>query len=207
MDRLDVFRTPIHVVDLRDMGAVNDAVRAALVAEAEALPSVARSNVGGWHSEPDLTRRDGPFPVLMRRIAAEIDRVVHDLALAAGVEGDFRCGYSIQAWAMVLRAGHYVMPHDHADAHFSGAFYVDAGDPPAEPGLPGRIVFTNPITGQARIPGLDLFPSNLTIQPRTGMLIVFPGYVSHYVHPYQGERPRICVSFNVRVGLESPTPA
>ena len=39
------------------MDEVNRDVTALLVAESVSLPSVHRSNVGGWHSQPDLAMR------------------------------------------------------------------------------------------------------------------------------------------------------
>ena len=32
---------------------------------------------------------------------------------------------------------------------------------------------------------------------RTDMLVVFPGWLQHYVHPYRGTRPRIAIACNV----------
>lgn len=206
MDRLDVFKTPIHVIKLDGLDAVHAALRPALIAESNATAGVSRSNVGGWHSPPDLTQRTGEYVPLMRRLAAELNRVVHAQAIEAGITAQFQCGYALQAWAMVLPPGGYVMPHDHADAHFSGVYYLDAGEAPSAPDLAGRIAFVNPLGGGGRIPGLDLSPSNLTIRPQTGMLLIFPGYLPHYVHPYRGKRPRVAVSFNARVRLEAMDP-
>ena len=39
--------------------------------------------------------------------------------------------------------------------------------------------------------------STFTIRPRTGMLVVFPGYLQHYVHAYRGTRPRIAIACNL----------
>ncbi|EEA04372.1 hypothetical protein BH160DRAFT_0274 [Burkholderia sp. H160] len=39
--------------------------------------------------------------------------------------------------------------------------------------------------------------STFMIRPRSGMLVVFPGWLQHYVHPYRGTRPRIIIASNV----------
>jgi len=49
------------------------------------------------------------------------------------------------------------------------------------------------------VAGREINPSTFTIRPRTGMLVIFPGWLQHYVHPYRGGRPRVSLSFNVRL--------
>lgn len=197
IDRLEVFGSPIRVSHLEGLGALGAELTIALTQEAASSPGVHRSNVGGWHSPPDLTLRPGPpFEPLMRRLAAEIDATVKELAHVRGQLHRFAHGYGIHAWAMVLGKHDYITPHDHAESHLSAVYYIDAGDPPG--GSPsGRLVFRTERAGM--VPGLDIFPSEFSIQPETGMMVIFPGHLTHYVHPYRGERPRICVSLNARI--------
>lgn len=201
MDHFDLFGSPVRVSRLDGMDGINAEATARLVEEARRTPGIVRSNAGGWHSVPDLTlRREAPWPMVMRRLADEVDAAVKWFAGARGVAEQFDHGYGIQAWAMVLDDGGWVTPHDHAEAHFSGAYYLDAGETPADPeAQSGRITFMRPHGGGAMIPGLDLFPSTFSVRPATGMLVLFPGYLPHYVCPYRGARPRVCLSFNVRV--------
>jgi uncharacterized protein (TIGR02466 family) len=110
--------------------------------------------------------------------------------------------YAVTAWAMILRSGHYVIPHDHGDAHWSVAYYVDAGDD--RPAPSGRIAFLDPRRSGRSIPELSLFGETFDLAPRTGALVIFPGWLQHYVHPYRGERPRICVSCNLTMELAAP---
>jgi hypothetical protein len=102
---------------------------------------------------------------------------------------------------MVCRDGGYVTPHDHADhSQFSVAWYADAGD--ADLALhpdSGRIVFQDPRRVPSRIAGLEIHPPAFTIAPETGMVVVFPGWLTHWVHPYRGTRPRVVISGNLRL--------
>lgn len=99
-----------------------------------------------------------------------------------------------------MRAGDCVMPHHHAASPLSGVFYLDAGDPASEEHpKSGRLTFIDPRNGVAPAEGLELFPSLFEVRPRTASLAVFPGFVQHFVHTYQGQRPRVSVSFNVRL--------
>jgi hypothetical protein len=46
------------------------------------------------------------------------------------------------------------------------------------------------------------------VVPQTGMLLMFPAWLYHYVHPYRGTEPRISVAFNVTIQkLKSIAPA
>ena len=158
------------------------------------------ANVGGWHSVPDLSRRPEPcFRTLMRAVVDAVGNNVAALAAEAGIEELPAYRYGVTAWAMVIRNGHYVITHDHGDVHWSVAYYVDAGDDMPAPS--GRIAFLDPRRSGRTIPDVTLFPSTFDITPRTGALVIFPGWLQHYVHPYRGQRPRICVSCNLTMDV------
>ena len=201
-----LFPTPIVVIDLPGMADINGELCAQLLAEEKAVPSWQRANVGGWHSTPDLSRRPQPcYQALMRTVVDAVGANVAALAEAAGIERLPPFRYGVTAWAMVLRDGHYVTTHDHGDVHWSVAYYVDAGDDLPPPS--GRIAFVDPRRSGRTIPEVDLFPSTFEIAPRTGALVIFPGWLQHYVHAYRGQRPRICVSCNLTMEVAGPPSA
>lgn len=194
------FTTPIVAFDLPDMAGVNLALTELLLAEERSVPSWQRANIGGWHSPPDLSRRGHPaLQHLMRGIVDHVAMNVGALAAAAELTPpSYR--YGVTAWAMVMRNGHYVMPHDHGDSHWSVAYYVDAGDDAPAPS--GHLAFVDPRRTGRTIPELELFPSTFDVPARTSTLVIFPGWLQHYVHAYRGERPRICISANVTMEPE-----
>jgi hypothetical protein len=124
------------------------------------------------------------------------------LAHAGGVDSLPPYRYAATAWAMVMRSGDYTTLHEHGDAHWSSVYYADAGDADTET-YPesGLLAFTDPKRSGLPVPQIDLFPSTFTIRPRTGTLVLFPGWLPHYVHSYRGTRPRVSVSCNVTLGL------
>jgi hypothetical protein len=125
------------------------------------------SNVGGWHSAPDLQAwPDEPVRSLVERIRTALGKV--------GAQGS-----RIQAWANVMRKGSFHLAHRHGESAWSGVYYVDPGDGPG-----GRIQFA-----RGRV--------TRTILPRVGLILVFPGDLLHSVEPYEGARPRISVAFNL----------
>lgn len=212
---LPLFSTPVAVFELPNLDEVNRELAERLLAEEQTAPSWKRANVGGWHSAPDLSRRpEACYRTLLRAVVDQVGHVVAGLAADADAEieaggGRGRGGaplpryrYGVTAWAMILRAGGYVVTHDHGDAHWSVAYYVDAGDPAPAPS--GHLVFLDPRRGGRPIPELPLFPSTFELPARTGALVVFPGWLQHYVHAYRGERPRICISCNLTMELAPP---
>jgi len=209
---LPLFATPVAVFELPDMEEVNRELTERLLIEETQVPSWKRANVGGWHSVPDLSRRPEPcYRTLMRAVVDQVAHMVGGLAAQAAEEIEAQGGavpppprfrYGLTSWAMILRDGNYVIPHDHGDSHWSVAYYVDAGDETPAPS--GHLVFLDPRRSGRTIPELDLFPTTFELPARTGALVVFPGWLQHYVHAYRGKRPRICVSCNVTMDPVAP---
>jgi uncharacterized protein (TIGR02466 family) len=193
---IGLFQTPVVVIDLPGMDGINAELASRLLAEEQVVPSWHRANIGGWHSVPDLSRRPEPcYQGLLRAVVDQVTGVVRALAADQGIADIPVFRYGVTAWGMVLRDGHYVAVHDHGDAHWSVAYYVDAGDDAPEPS--GRLSFVDPRRSGRAIPDLMLFPSSFDLRPRTSALVIFPGWLQHFVHAYRGARPRICISCNL----------
>ena len=202
---LALFPTPVVVLDLPAMDDINREIAHLLLAEELVVPSRRLANVGGWHSAPDLSRRSQPcFRMLMRAVVDMVSRNVAALAAEVGVTQVPPFRYGVTAWAMILRDGHYVITHDHGDVHWSVAYYVDAGDDAPAPS--GRLAFLDPRRSGRTIPEVTLFPTTFDIAPRTSALVIFPGWLQHYVHAYRGQRPRICISCNLMMEVAPLSP-
>jgi predicted 2-oxoglutarate/Fe(II)-dependent dioxygenase YbiX len=76
-------------------------------------------------------------------------------------------------------------------------YYVDAGTNSLDHPLSGVLEFLDPRAGIEAVtaPG-DPYGEPLRVRPEAGLLIVFPSWLFHWVHPYVGKTPRIAVSFN-----------
>jgi hypothetical protein len=46
----------------------------------------------------------------------------------------------------------------------------------------------------------DPYGEPVRVGPNPGLLVVFPSWLYHWVHPYAGQSPRIAVSFNATLG-------
>lgn len=201
MEQLSLFATPVAVFDIDGAEALNRELCARLCDEARATPGVQRSNAGGWHSPPDLAqRREACFREVVGRIVERAQAVTRELYAASGARPPAPLRYGAQAWAMVMRDGDHAVLHDHGEAHWSSAYYADAGDADeaAHPDS-GLLALVDPRRSGRSVPGLEALGATFLVRPRTGMLVLFPGWLQHYVHPYRGARPRVSISCNVTI--------
>jgi uncharacterized protein (TIGR02466 family) len=111
----------------------------------------------------------------------------------AGV--DYPIDWSLQGWANVNRLGDYHDPHNHPYAYLSGTYYIRVPDSRAP--LPRGAVNMTAIKGDPQI------EPEFTVSPKPGMILMWPAFLMHYVHPNLSEEPRISVSFNLIV--KNPT--
>jgi len=51
---------------------------------------------------------------------------------------------------------------------------------------------------------VELFGTIYTARPSTGRLLIFPGWLLHYVNTYHGKRPRVAISANFTFDLAQP---
>lgn len=195
------FTFPTVILERRFEGVADLNARLAtrILARERADGGVVRSNVGGWHSATDFLRWEGPESAeLFQQVAralkdyAAVERKVDATALDMTI--------SAEAWANVARDGNYSKPHVHPNSNVSGVYYVDVGDAAADDRYSGVIEFMDPRNrpGMFHTEGTALSDAYRVV-PETGMLLMFPAWLYHYVHPYRGQKPRICVAFNLTI--------
>ena len=188
------FPTLIGRLRVPDADAMNQDLQALILAEEAEYSSLGRSNIGGWHSRPDFLNRPDPA------VAALTAWITWALAPNDRRHRGIECvpGYAVvSAWATICRAGAYHAPHSHPDSAWSGVYYVDPGtDSPDQP-LSGVLEFLDPRAGVEAVtaPG-DPYGEPFRVRPQAGLLVIFPSWLYHWVHPYAGQTPRIAVSFN-----------
>lgn len=188
------FPTLIAQVRLPDAEAMNQGLHALILNEEAQYSSLGRSNIGGWHSRPDfLHRSDTNVDALTSWITWALRRMISATTGQDALKGTL----SIAAWATVCRAGAYHAPHSHPDSAWSGVYYVDGGAENPDHPLSGMLEFLDPRAGAEAVsaPG-DPYGEPFRVRPQAGLLVVFPSWLYHWVHPYAGETPRVAISFN-----------
>ena len=205
------FPTPIGNFHIPEAEPVNAQLRQLILdrERAEGKP-VQKSNVGGWHSRSDLMNWPEPPVARLREWFVEAVNAMVNAAMEVGKTGGVQrsFGGSLQfvAWANVIRKGNYHRIHNHPGSSWSGVYYVDAGqEAPGQP-LSGllELLDPRPFTEMVFTPG-EPFGQKAIIRPRAGSMVIFPGWLYHFVNPYQGEGERISIAFNVRA-TESRAP-
>ena len=131
-----------------------------------------------------------------------INKTVIDYLRQVGA--DYPIDWQLQGWANVNRFGDYHDPHNHPHAYLSGTYYVRI--PERQEALdtrndlrPGCITLYDP-RGAANMTAIKRDPyieAEHTIQPRDGMILLWPAFLTHFVHPNLSRQPRISISFNV----------
>jgi uncharacterized protein (TIGR02466 family) len=177
-----------------DADTMNDELRELILSEEREYSSLGRSNIGGWHSQTDFLDRSEPA---VEALATWITWAVHRMIEATSARGSFKGTISVSAWATICRAGAYHAPHSHPDSAWSGVYYVDAGTNETDRSLSGVLEFLDPRAGVEAVtaPG-DPYGEPVRVRPEAGLIVIFPSWLYHWVHPYTGHTPRIAVSFN-----------
>ena len=100
--------------------------------------------------------------------------------------------------------GDYHDVHNHPHAYLSGTYYVQVPEAPPSAGSrrdlrPGCITFYDP-RGSVNMNAIKRDPyveMEHTIAPCEGMILLWPSFLHHFVHPNLSEDPRISISYNV----------
>ena len=201
MRRTPLFESPLFLSLPKGTEDLRRALRDQILRDTKTRPGVQRSNIGGWHCRPTCSIAPSPASPPQGLDLGVLPAGAPEQAQARGraIPGDLRVGG--QAWSMVMESGPYSAPHHHGDAQWASVFYVDAGDAPATPASPaGMLTFLDPRGGRMGPDPLDLFEVRQDLRPKDGLLLFFPAWLQHHVHPYAGTRPRVSVSSNLLLG-------
>lgn len=130
-----------------------------------------------------------------------IDRSAYDYLRNQGV--DYPVHWTLQGWPNVNRLGDYHGLHNHPHAYLSGTYYVAVPEQDSPLGqrqdaTPGAISFYDP-RPQANMSAIakdgEINAEHLVV-PTAGMIMLWPAWLQHFIHPNHSESPRISISFN-----------
>lgn len=198
-----LFPTPIGEFRFEDTEATDHALRDLILAKEADEASQTYANAGGWHSKSDLLEWPDPSLKVLNGWIAEAGNNMISATLqmmkSSGMRTTLTPGtLKAKAWANINRFGDYHRSHNHPDAIWSGVYYVDPGlDAPDKP-LSGLLELPDPrpYANMVSAPG-DPFGQKILIKPQSGLMVVFPSWYYHFVHPYYAEGTRISIAFNI----------
>lgn len=131
-----------------------------------------------------------------------VNRTVIDYLQHQGV--NYSVDWSLQAWANINNKGDYHNLHNHPHSYLSGTYYVAVPEQNLESDQrqdlnPGAISFFDPRpqANMKAIAGDGQIEAEHRIDPVPGMILLWPSFIHHLVHPNVSEDPRVSISFNV----------
>ncbi len=195
------FAVPLLARRIHGSEEVNAGLRRIILEKEKAEPGTTKSNFGGWHSTGNLLTWEGEEIAALRGWIGEA--VEYMCRLPRRGKPDSKPAaptYTATAWANVNREGNYNNLHNHPRQHWACVYYVCLGE--ETPGFKnnGRLELRDPRPG-ARFynpPGFRFGVSRI-IDPEPGLMLMFPAWVEHWVHPFHGTGERISIATNIKI--------
>jgi uncharacterized protein (TIGR02466 family) len=145
-----------------------------------------RSNRRGWNSTDKA--------VLDLRAFSRLNDVVRTCcASALDQMGIGRQKFKVEAWINMHDRGGFNFQHMHDGSLLSGSFYLQVPDGS------GSLVLRDPRPRSASAnlePGHANAIYDVHLEPRQGLIVLFPYWLEHHVEPHDSDVPRISISFN-----------
>jgi uncharacterized protein (TIGR02466 family) len=195
------FGTPISTYLWPDSDTLNAELRDVILQKEKSDEGLARSNVGGWHSKPDLFLWGADcVRVLQDRVTTSALDMTRLVTTSTGSQ---KVNLQLDCWANVSRRGQYNMVHDHPGAMWSGVYYVSGGSPDDNDPSNGKLELLDPRAGVNMLRlEQGLFGGRYLVDAMPGLMVLFPSWLKHMVHPFSGSGERISISFNVYVQFQ-----
>lgn len=194
------FPTLIGRFQMAETEAINAGLLRLLLEREAAHPSHDYANVGGWHSSADLLEWPAAEIDLLRKwISEALNRMVQATGQLPEVQGRPapRGSFLLSAWANISRRHNYHRMHNHPNSAWSGVYYVTGIASNNSKPLAGVLEFYDPrpFTEMTDVPGSP-YGQRVNIRPTPGLMVLFPSWLYHFVHPCDSDTERVSIAFN-----------
>ena len=193
-----IFPTPIWTIQLDNYKELNENMYNYIKSnQRKDEIGINKSNVKGWHSK-DFDLKDEDPQNFITFILPAIEQVMVDM----NWEKQKQITKINNMWAIINTGGSANLRHQHGNSTISGAYYVRA------PKDSGDIVFYDPRPAPVYSHPNAVSPNLLNAQvnsvnPREGILVLFPSYLDHSVNENKSKEERIVISFNIKIQMKS----
>ena len=187
------FATPIWTSQLDHVSKINKELLKYIYGLKKNDPEgINRSNMLGWHSKMIDISSSPAHINFFNKISSNLIKVAKDLSWDRK-----NFDYKItNTWAIINPPMACNQSHIHSNNLISAAYYVkfpkNAGrfiaEDPREVALYYHASYEKPNA---------LNEQNVIIEPKTGLLAMFPSYVKHWVEPNMSKQDRVIISFNI----------
>ena len=141
-----------------------------------------------------------PFQALKELLVQKIDN--YNQTCDINTDKNFRVNweknlYHLRGWAIVMNKGGNLKSHNHEHGWLTGTFYLQMPETGANTNKEeGAIEFSH--QGPRYPSGNATFEKRL-IRPSARDLNIFSSALFHRTHPFQSEKQRICIAFDISV--------
>ena len=189
-----LFSTPIWTTLLTDYKKINKIMFEYIKQLQKENPKgITKSNLLGWHSKD--FNLDGEQPrYFINMISQSLNESFNDM----GWDVKNQEVKVTSMWSVINKKNASNARHIHSNNYISSAYYVKTSK------KSGDIIFHDPRSVTTfRYPKIsehNTLNSNVfTIQPKEGLLVLFPSYLYHSVDINRSEEERIVISFNINL--------
>tara|TARA_B100000949_G_scaffold799_1_gene700 strand:+ start:287 stop:946 length:660 start_codon:yes stop_codon:yes gene_type:complete len=107
-----------------------------------------------------------------------------------------------ESWFIRYNQGGMVYPHNHDGCSWSCVYYVEIGKEAKK--MNGSTYFIRPYQGFSKFDfgGSYMLNDQMVLNAEEGKLLVFPNYLYHGSHPFEGSKDRIVISANSKIDLQ-----
>ena len=187
------FPTPVYWIDVPDYETLNKDLEPNILDWSKKDPGINVTNQGGWHSTTDMHTKDWAKPLLLELQAMQVKVIENEEWQQPTKIGNM--------WANVNYPGASNKKHCHANALWSGVYYVKV--PMDANNNCGFLHLNDPRDRAAMIrpdqkPVEQIDPRlwhQANYMPKEGRLYMFPAWMEHFVCDNNAQEPRISVSF------------
>lgn len=195
---IHLFTTPILKYIWPDSEQLNRRLRRAILKEESVSAGTTYSSVGGWQSNEDFQSWAGEAGrTIVQQVAEMVQHATHEIHSTYRGQVE-RNTWSISVWANVNRKGDYHRNHLHPGSTWSGVYIVDSGNVKTSPPQSGMLALMNANLASPMRFYRDAIPLRYGIHPEPGLMVIWPSYLVHMVHPHQGRRTLVSISFNIK---------
>tara|TARA_B100000965_G_C19551910_1_gene740419 strand:+ start:128 stop:730 length:603 start_codon:yes stop_codon:yes gene_type:complete len=191
-DLLLTFSTPIWTSIVQNSEEINTKMFNYIKSlQSKNEKGINKSNVEGWHSEYFNLELEEPR-FFLNSISSNLNKVFEDM------------GWDLQKqkikvtsmWSIINKKNSSNARHIHSNNYISAAYYVKA------PKNCGNIIFYDPRSEAVfRHPIINkpnkLNTNSFSIEPKEGLLVLFPSYLNHSVDLNNSDEERMVISFNI----------
>lgn len=195
---IPLFPTVCFVVEHENTENLNQELKAYCLEQEQSAAGIASGSVaGGYHSSRQFF--DSSHTAIQQLKTMLMNDAKQYLAhywkqeSTTPIDSLGELSMRMSGWSVILRQGDISKPHTHPGAQLSGVYYVSTQENQSGG---GELVLADPRI-RATVAPLVGQKSNAVFQPKTGITVLFPSFLEHYVLPFKGTGERISIAYNV----------